>query len=431
MKFTVTPLPHSLLEITIQLDKNDLLPYKEKALQELGKNLTIKGFRPGKAPLDIVEKNLSPLEIGEKTIFLALQKIYPQIIQDNQIEAIGSPEIHLTKLIPLQEAEIKIKTAVIPQFELPDIPALIKDIPHSKVDVQEQEITDALEWLRKSKAQYQPAHKNSAEPSNIVTIDYILQDKTTKDKKKKVTGYSFVLGKGSFPPALEKQIIGMKVQETKTFSETLPDDWPDKEWKGKKIQAQVTLREIKELHLPKLDDKFAQSVGKFANLEELKKSIAEGLRREKEQKAKERWRIQALEKIAQHINLEIPQILIEAELEKMIAELKDRIQELQLTWEEYLKQIKKTEEEIKQNFLQTAEKRVKNSLILRKIATEKKIEVSPEEIEQKANEILTHIFDPSIKEKINPEDLRNFSASVLRNEKVFQFLEELSQEQKE
>jgi trigger factor len=329
MEFQTKPLEKSKIEITIELNDEDLHPFKDKALEELGSQLTLPGYRQGKAPLNLVENHISAIEVYEKTAVFALEKFYPQIIKNNKIEAIGQPMVNITKLIPESLVEFKVEAAILPHLELPDYKKIAQNRQRGKkeVSVGEKEIEEALKWLQKTR------------------------------------------------------------------------------------QASS------------LDDKFAQSLGKFKNLEELKQNIRDSLKIEKQAKEKEQWRLGVIEEIITQMKGEIPDLLIQAEQEKMFDELKIQVEEMQLPFEDYLKQIKKTEEEIKTEFQPLALKRVKMALILKEIAQLEKIEAKDKEIEDKANEILNRLPDPNLKDKINLEELKIFALGLIRNEKVFELLE--------
>lgn len=424
MKIQINSLPKSKIEIIVNLDRKDLLPFKETALKDLNKDLKINGYRVGKAPLSIAENHLPALKVYEKMATLAIEKFYPQIIKDKKIQAIGYPSINITKIIPNQEVEFKAEISVIPKLDLPDYKKIAKDMQKEKKDVSidEKEIEEALQWLQNSRSVLEKVER-SAKEDDIVTIDYEIKEKENLIKNGEDKNYTFILGKGHFIPGFEKNLIGMKAGENKTFNITVPKSWAQKDLQGKKLSVKIFLKEIKEKKLPPLNDKFAQKLGKFKNLKELKESISKGLKMEKEEKEKERWRLSVLDKIVAKTKTDIPEILIYTEIEKMMEELKSQLEKMQLTLEKYLEQIKKTEEELRKDFRELAEKRVFSSLVLREIGLLEKIEVSEEEIKEKANEILQQIPEPKIKEKIKPEDLKEFALGIIRNEKVFQILE--------
>ncbi len=424
MKIKINSLPKSKIEIIVNLDKKDLLPFKDIALKDLNKDLKVNGYRVGKAPLSIAENHFSPLKIYEKAASLAIEKFYPQIIKEKEIQAIGYPSINITKIIPNQDVEFKAEISIIPNLNLPDYKKIAKDMQAKKLNVaiEKKEINDALLWLQNSRSVLEKVER-PAEKEDIVTIDYQIKEKESLIKNGEDKNYSFILGKGHFIPGFEENLIGMKTGENKIFNITVPKSWVQKDLQDKKLSVEISLKEIKKKKLPPLNDKFAQELGKFKDLEELKKNILKGLKIEKETKEKEKWRLAVLDKIITDAKVDIPEILIHTEIEKMMEELKSQLEKIQLTFEKYLEQIKKTEEELRKDFQELAKKRVFSSLVLREIGLLEKIEVSEDEIKEKVNEILQQIPDPKVKEKINPEDLKEFALGIVRNEKVFQILE--------
>jgi len=431
MKTKLTNLPHSQKEIIIQFDKEDLAPFENDALREIGKSLEIAGYRPGKAPLELVKNKVSPLALEEKAALLAIEKKYPQYIKENKIKTIGYPNIKITKIIPGQIVELKALITVIPSLHLPDYKSIAASMQKDRknVKVSEKEVAEALHWLQNSRSQLKavtrPARKN-----DVVTIDYRIKSKEKIIPNGEDKNYSFILGKGHFIPGFEKEIEGMKIKENKSFNLKVPADWKEKELRNKELSVTVTLKEIKERRIPPLNDQFAQKVGKFKNLSELKESVKQGLEEEKKRKEKERWRLAVLDKIIAQINDEIPYLLIDSELDKMIKELKMRVEEIQLSFDKYLEQIKKTKEELEKELRPLAERRVKAALVLKEIADKEKITISPEEIQKKSAALLQQIPSEEERKKINQENLDAFALGLLRSEKVFQFLEKQKEKPK-
>ncbi|MDD3487812.1 MAG: trigger factor [Candidatus Pacebacteria bacterium] len=425
MKLKINSLPKSQQEIVVSLNQKDLLPFKEIALKELNKDLQINGYRLGKAPLPIAENHLSPMKVSERMAALAIEKMYPEIILENNIQVIGRPNIYITKIVPGQEVVFKIEITVIPEINLPDYQTIARNTQKKngdKLTITDKEITEALSWLQNSRAVLQTVNRQ-AKIDDIITIDYQIKENENTIPHGEDKNYSFILGKGNFIPGFEDNLIKMKPGDKKNFEIIVPKNWPEKKLQDKTLDIEVSLKEIKIKELPDLDDKFAQGVGKFKNMEELKKNIKDGLLIEKQQKEKEKWQAEVLEKISSETQIEIPEILVESELNIMIGELRNQLNQIQLPFEKYLEQIKKNEEDLKKDLKELAKKRVVSSLVLREIASLEKIEVTEKEIQDKINEILKQIPTPEIKEKINQEDLKEFALSIIRNEKVFNFLE--------
>jgi len=433
MEIKINSLQKSKKEIIASLNQKDLLPFKEEALKELNKDLQINGYRLGKAPLSIAENHLPSLKVYEKMASLAIEQIYPKIIKEKKIQAIGYPSINITKIIPDQEVEFKAEVSVIPHIEMPDYQEIIKKIPKAKKEtlvIEEKEIEQAFIWLQNSRASLEKVNR-PAKKEDIVTIDYQIKEDKNLIENGEDKDYSFILGKGNFIPGFEDNLIGMKSGEEKKFELVVPKDWAQKNLQNKKLTINVSLKEIKTKQLPSLDDKFAQSVGKFKSLEDLKKNIREGLLLEKKQKETEKWRLEALEKITAETKADLPEILVQNEIEKMIEELRAQLDKMQLPFEKYLEQIKKDEKELRKELQELAEKRVISALVLREIASIEKIEVSEKEIEEKVNEILKQIPETEKKENIDKNNLREFALGIIRNEKVFQILEGEQRENKQ
>ena len=424
MKVKINSLPKSKIEIIVSLDKKDVLPFKETALKDFNKDLKIDGYRPGKAPLSIAENHLPALKLYEKAASLAIEKFYPEIIKEEKIQAIGYPNINITKIIPDQEVEFKAEISIIPKLDLPDYKKIAKGMQKEKknASIDKKEIEEALQWLQNSRAVLEKVERPANE-EDIITIDYQIKEKEGLIKNGEDKNYIFILGKGNFIPEFEKNLIGMKSGEDKIFNVTVPESWAQKDLQGKELSVEIFLKEVKEKKLLPLNDKFAEELGKFKNLDELKENISKGLKMEKEEKEKERWHLAILDKIIADAKADIPEILIQSEVEKMLEELKVQLEKIQLTFEKYLEQIKKTEEQLRKDLQELAKKRVFSALVLREIGLLEKIEVSEDEIKEKVNNILQQIPDPEVKEKINPEDLKEFALGIIRNEKVFQILE--------
>ena len=424
MKVKINSLPKSKIEIIVSLDNKDLSPFKEIALKDLNKDLKVNGYRVGKAPLPIAENHFSPLKIYEKAASLAIEKFYPQIIKEKEIQAIGYPSISITKIVPNQEVEFKAEISIISNLDLPDYKKIAKDMrkENKDISIEKKEIDDALLWLQNSRSVLEKVER-PAEKEDIVTIDYQIKEKESLIENGEDKNYSFILGKGHFIPGFEKNLIGMKSGENKIFNLVVPKSWAQKDLQGKNLSVQISLKDIKKKKLPPLNDKFAQELGKFKDLEELKNNVLKGLKMEKETKEKEKWRLAVLDKIIAGTKAEIPEILIHTEIEKMMEELKTQLEKIQLTFEKYLEQIKKTEEDLRKDLHELAKKRVYSALVLREIGLLEKIEVFENEIKEKANEILQQIPDPKVKGRVNPEDLKEFALGIIRNEKVFQILE--------
>ncbi len=347
MQIEIKKLDGSEVEIVGELPYEKFGEHEERAIKEIGENLEVAGFRKGKVPKDILLTKIPESAILEKMADLALPGIYSKILDEHQIQAIGRPEITITKLAKGNPFGFKIKTAVIPEVKLPDYKKIAasetKNMPEEKFDVAEEEIEKTILDIRKMRASKTHKHKHE--------------------------------------------------------------------------EGEVHDHEIKEAHLPAFDDEFVKGLGSFQSVEEFKNRIRENIKLDKENHGRERNRVKILEKIIEATKTELPEILINAELDKMIYRLKSDIGEIGLAFDAYLKQIGKTEEDLRKEWRAEAEKRTKLGLVLDQIAKAENLEASPEEIEAETEKLMATY--PGI-EKIRA---RSYVENILVNEKVFQFLE--------
>lgn len=306
-------------------------------------------------------------------------------------------------------------------IKLPDYKKIALEVKRNKVFVEEGEVEAELQWLQKSRAKF------SQKLSPCQTGDFVeIEFSSPKIEKGRVFRDGFILGKGHFLPGFEENLEGLKPGQEKEFSFSPPPG--GKLEPGKTINFRVKIISVQKVEFPEINDQFAQNLGRFKNLEDLKESIREGLNLEKEKLESQRVRAEILEKIAEKSELEVPEDLVEKEKERLFQNLKNFLtSHLKVKFEDYLKRIKKPEEELLDSLKVQAQKRVKHFLILGEIAKRENIEVSEGEVIEEINKILKHY--PSIeraKREIDLEKLKSYTKEVLRNEKTLAFLEGFS-----
>lgn len=296
-------------------------------------------------------------------------------------------------------------------------------IKRNQLKVEKKEIDDSLNYLKNSRAKIITVNR-PAEKGNRVEIDFEVRHGGVKIENGTSKNHPLVLGESRFLPGFEKELEGMSTGEEKNFSLKAPRDWPDKKVADKNLDFRVKMNLIQERQISELNDDFAKSLGDFKSLDELRKSIESGLFQEKEKKEKQRIKIELIEKVAEESRAEIPENLIEEELEKMINEFKLSITGLGLDFEKYLQEIHKTIDELRQEWKKQAKKRVRISICLNAIAEKEKIEIGEDEVESKINEELKNYPNiEEIRKNIDLKALKEYTKDVLRNEKVLGLLE--------
>jgi len=393
MKTSIKKVSNSKVEILIDVSSENLDNYYKKALSELGKDLKIKGFRPGNAPTNIVEERIGKDAILNHAAQIAIQDKYVQIVKENDLEVIERPKVEILKLALGNPLKFKVEAIIMPEIKLPDYREVAGSVKNEKVSIKDKDIEEALKWLQSSRTKL-IALDREARKGDFIEIEYSSPQIENNSSKKD----GFILGKGHTVPGFEEKLEKMKSGEEKGFSLDVPKDYSVKELAGKEVEFKVKTVSVLKTELPEINDEFAKSLGKFENLASLKKNIEEGLKMEKQKKAKEKLRGEIIDRIINSIKWEMPDSLVQAEKERIFADFKQSFsRNPQVSFEDYLKKTKKSEQEIEKSLLEPAQRNVKTYLILKEISKKENIEVSDQEVEKGVNEILEN--DPSIKKR--------------------------------
>ena len=458
MKTDLKKLEKSEIEIHFELDEKEFAKYIDKALDHLKEHVRMDGFRPGSVPKDMVKKKVGNENLLMEAGDLAVKENYTKFVNENSLEPISQPEVQILKIVPIEEQSrirdgetigtkgpafiFKVKVAVLPEIELPDYRKITFQVKSKEVSVGPEEVEDALNYLQKNRAKFTTEDRPS-KANDFVEIEYenenINSGKKIKDK--------FVISEGGFMKDFEDNLIGMKAGQEKEFKMKFPDlpaqagNTPNKALAGKESNFKVKMISVQKMELPEINDEFAKSLGVFDSLIALKENLKEGITMEKKESEKQQKRAEILNKISEKVfdlpaQAGLPEKMAQYEQERLFEDLKNQIENFsakgesasggRITFEEYLNSIKKTEEEIKNSFKLEAERRIKNFLVLRQIGKVENIEVLPVELEEEINKTIKDYSKEQLG-KIDIEQLKEYTKSEIYNEKVFQFLEKLSQ----
>jgi trigger factor len=376
MKYTHKDLPGSVKHLEINLSGDEFAKYWQISYDKAIKEVNVKGFRKGSAPKEIADKAINKDEVFSGASVDAVREILKQITEEKDWEVVDQPKIDIKE--KGKDFIFKIDLTVFPEVSLKDYKKIAKKIFSDKKEssVSEKEIQEAVDWILNSRAKIVLSSK-PAEIGNVVNIDY----KGKNDQ--------FILGQSKIEKDFDKKIVGHKDGE---------------EFDG------IKLNSVFNRQIPELNDEFVQTLGEFKTIDDLKKSINEGISKEKELKEVEKLRIKILEEIIKNSKIEIPQIMIDKTLAGMLEEYKI-----------YVKQDFK-EDDVKKKLEPEAKKKVASNLILYKIAKLEKLEPEPEEVEIESSKILGSLR-PEEAAKIDKERIHNYSYDILKNKKVFEFLE--------
>ena len=425
MKQEIKNLENSKKELIISLDFEEFKKFVDEATEELIKEVELPGFRKGKVPKELAIKNIKEFDIYEKAAKLAATKNYLDYISSSNLEPLTSTDIEVLKLAPNNEFSFKATFYVIPEIDLDNYQEKIKHLKNQKkeVNVEEQEIEESLNWLLKSRTNYEKSN-SEIKIGDKVKLDFDIKESGLIIDSQK--DFEFITGEKQVFEDFEKNILGLKEGDTKNFSVEVPSDYWSKDLAGKNVDFDIKIKEVYNAISPILNDEFAKGLGSFKSVADLTESLKTGLLEEKKNEEEERFKVLILKELAKVISMKLPTVLIDREIEIMIEELKNSVSGNNLDWNMYLKQINKTEDDLRIEFKDRAIERIKIELILRKIAQEEQIEPSEEEIEKEVNKYLLQFSKiEQAKNNIDEQELKIYIKNILTNQKVTEFLEKL------
>ena len=407
------------LEFTIEAKKFD--EGMKKVYAKSAKYFNIPGFRKGKAPMAIVEKQYGPEIFYEDTFNEVVPEEYERELKENNIEAVSRPEIEVKQMGKGQDL---IFTAVVqtkPEVKL----GKYKGIELKKIEynVTDEDIEHELGHMADRNSRLVTVENRPVENGDITVIDFegFVDGKAFEGGK--AENHELTIGSNTFIPGFEDQIIGMKPEEEKEIKVKFPEEYFSANLAGKDATFKVKLHEIKKKELPELDDEFAKDVSEFDTLEELKNSIKEKIQTENDSRAKYETEESAIKAVCENTTIDIPSAMIDNEIENMIQDVKTRLSYQGLSIEQYLKMINKTEADMRNEFKEQAERSVKSRLVLDAIAKAEKLENSEEEIAEKIKEMAEN-YGKKEEELLKNEQLKNYLEENMKTEKAIKFIVE-------
>lgn len=417
MQITTTQPKDTEAIMTVSAAADELMPIKEIVLKRLQPRLNLAGFRKGKAPLPLVEKNLDQAMLQTEFLEEAVSTLYAQAVRQEKLRPVDRPEIQINKFVPFTDLEFKATLPVVSNIKLPDYKKMKKEKPSVKITAKD--VDQVLGSLQKQLAEKKDVNR-PAKDGDQVWIDFAGVDaKGEPIKGADGKDYPLALGSNTFIPGFEENLTGLKPGDEKTFELTFPKDYGMKALANKKVTFTVNVTKVQEVIEPKLDDEFAKKVGPFESIKQLKEDIKKQLQHEKQHEADRKFESELISEIGEKTKVSVPQVLVDEQIEALIRELRQNLSYRGQTWQEYLESEGKTEEEYRKDVLAPqAEKRVKASLALAEIAEKENIDVSVEELEIRIQILKNQYQDDSMRAELDKPENRRDIASRLLTEKT-------------
>jgi len=424
MQLTKKDLEKSQIEVTVELSTEEFAPYIDKGAKKVAEEVKIEGFRKGKVPMDILKQKIGEMTILEEAANIAVRKTIDEAIEKNTMDrqAIGQPQVSITKLAPGNPFEYKVVVSILPTIALGKYKDLNLKAEEAKID--DKEIEKGLEGLREMRAQEILVERVAQDGDKVVLDIQMLIDKVPlEDGQHK--DLAIILGKNYFVPGFDQNIIGASKDEARNFELIYPDNHHQKNIAGKKVTFDVKVKSIYERKQPELNDEFAKFF-QLKDLEDLKKNLRDSLLQEKKRNVDLKNESELIGKIVDDTKFgDLPEMIIDSESRNMLLELEQSVTRQGGKFEDYLGHIKKTKDELMLEMLPNAVKRVKSALVIREIAVVEKIIVTHEDIHNKIDELeKQYANNPEILKMLHEEGYHTYLSNILTNEKVITKLKE-------
>jgi len=413
MKLKQDKLSESRVKLTVTADTSDVADVKKEVVKKLGRELKIQGFRAGKAPENIVEKNLDQNRLQSEFIDAVINKLYGQILKSENIRPVDRPEVNVTRFVPFTTLEFVIEVDHVGDIELPDYKTLLVDKPTTTVTAKNiDEVIDQLAARDAKKTKVSRPAKDTDE----VTLDFSGVDAKSGEPINGADGKDFplVLGSNTFIPGFEPELIGLKEGAKKTFDIVFPGNYQVAALQNKKVTFSVVIKEVKETTKPKIDDSFAKKVGPFKTVAELKADIKKQLQVERDRETQAKYENDLVLAIAEKTKVSIPKVLIEEQIDLMERDEKQNLIYRGTTWEEHLKSEGINNDQHRDRNRDQAENLVKMGLVLSEIAEKENITVTPEELEIRIQMLKGQYPDQKMQAELDKlENNRNITNQIL------------------
>lgn len=369
-------------EITVGADK--FAEAVKKSYSKNAKKFNVPGFRKGKAPMNIIKKYYGEGALYEDAINYIYETTYSQALIENDIHPVDYPSIDIVQIGEGKEFIYTALVPVVPEVEL----GAYKGIAVKKevLEVTDEDVENKLKELQAQNTRVE-VKEGAIEKGDIAVIDFKGYVDNVAFEGGEAKDYELEIGSGSFIDNFEDQLVGLSAGESKDINVNFPEQYGKEELNGKPAKFEVTVNSVKKKELPEINDEFASEVSEFETLEELRNSIREELVKANEAKATNEYEMAVIEAVVANANVEIPDAMVNRELDGMLQDLENRLKYQGLDIESYFKFTNTSEADFREQMKDIASKNVKNELVLNEIAKAEKIEASEEEIREKATEI--------------------------------------------
>lgn len=416
MKTTVKHLSDTKVELTIVLSEKELKDAEQVALSKLAKNIKVPGFRKGKVPASVAAKNVDPNALSQQTLDDALSKAVAEAFTSEEIQALDRPQVDVKKFVPGKELEFTAETEIMPKITLGDYKKL--KAAKEKVTVAKKDVDEIIDRIRQGFATRKSADR-AAKDGDEVVIDFVGKKGDVAFDGGTAQDYTLKLGAGQFIPGFEEGIVGHKAGETFDLELTFPKEYHSKDLAGAKVTFTTTIKEVKEIELPEVNDEFAAKAGPFTSADELKEDIKREITNQKEREATDKLKDDLIAQLVEVSEVPAPEILVADQSRSIEQDMTQNLAYQGMTLDMYLESKNLTKEKwLETEVKDAAVKRVKAGLALAEMSKIEKVTASDDELAEKIQQYQTQYGAKSGQDFTTPEVQRDIANRLLTDKTI-------------
>ncbi len=380
LSVTAERKPGSLVELRVEAPPEQVDRAVGEAIRRLGGRVRIPGFRPGKAPAQIVERVIGWDAIKQEAVDGLLPQMYSQALDREKVDPVSEPEVKLGELERGQPFSFTATVTVMPEVELGSYIEELR-VPEEKTEITDERVDEVIEELRRRHSDLVRVEDRPAQHGDVLRATLSMrhgEEQIGGEQEER----DIEVDRERLLPGLADALIGMKPGDTKTTQLTLPDDFSREELRGEKVDVEVTVSEVRERHLPPLDDSLAQLDGHGETLEELRSHYRDRLREVAEREDEDRYEAAVLDALRDRVSIDVPEALVDREIDNQLTEMSMQLAQAGLQLERFLEYSGQTLEQVRGQRREGAVQRVKLDLALQALANAEGIEVDEADVER-------------------------------------------------
>ncbi|MCC8105471.1 MAG: trigger factor [Clostridiales bacterium] len=380
MSVQVEKLENNMAKLTIEVPAEEFVAALDKAYQAEKNKINVPGFRKGKAPRKMIQKLYGAGVFFEDAANRAINAAYPKAADECGEEIVSRPSIDIVQIEEGKPFIFTAEVALKPVVTLGEYKGL--EVEVTPVEVSDEEVDAEIEKEREQNSRVIDVDDRPVADGDMIKLDFDGSVDGVPFDGGKGTDYPLTIGSGSFIPGFEEQLIGKTIGEETDVTVTFPEDYHAEELKGKEAVFKCTVNAITVKELPELDDEFAQDVSEFDTFEEYKNDVRAKQLKKKQAEARRTKQNKAVAKAAENAKMEIPEPMIDEQIERMSENMSNQLRQQGLTLEQYMQFLGMTPDSLKEQMRPEALSRIQNSLVLEAVAEAENIEISDERLDE-------------------------------------------------